>query len=104
MVRTTRPSSLASSNGVFLHFDLSSAGSSTQGTSGSSTITSAGLPCRKVPPGSPRMFAGALDIDQACGERRDQRCAILLRAQRRLELEEGAVGPDVDLVQREMVD
>src|SRR5579862_6466682 len=42
MVRVTRPCSLASSNGVFLHLDLSAARSSTHGASGSNTTTSAG--------------------------------------------------------------
>src|ERR1700726_2716903 len=60
MVRVTRPVRRASSNGVFLHFDLSSAGSSTQGASRSSTITSAGLPGRSVPPASPRILAGGV--------------------------------------------
>ena len=46
MVRSTRPCRRASSNGVFLHFDFSSVGSSTHGTSPSITITSAGAPLR----------------------------------------------------------
>src|SRR4030081_2022782 len=62
MVRTTRPCSLASSKGVFLHFDLSSAGSSTHGESMSTTMTSAGLPCRSVPPARPRISAGRLHM------------------------------------------
>src|SRR5438045_9790058 len=53
MVRSTRPCSRASSNGVFLHFDFSSAGSSTHGASISTTITSAGLPGLSVPYCSP---------------------------------------------------
>src|ERR1700749_3605388 len=57
MVRTTRPEKRASSNGVFLHSDFRSAGSSTQGTSASITMMSAGLPARKVPPGNPSSSA-----------------------------------------------
>src|SRR5262249_28421104 len=53
IVRTTRPCILASSNGVFLHLDLRSARSSTHGTSMSTTMTSAGLPGRNVPPEMP---------------------------------------------------
>src|SRR6266436_7305188 len=62
MVRTTRPEKRASSNGVFLHCDLRSAGSSTQGVSGSITITSAGEPARSEPPGRPSNSAGRVDI------------------------------------------
>src|SRR3954454_5070206 len=62
MVRTTRPVKRASSNGVFLQGDLRSAGSTTQGTSGSITMTSAGLPGRRVPPGNPKISAGRVDI------------------------------------------
>ena len=51
-----------------------------------------------------RVVIGHDDIDQPRAERGDQRRAVLLGAQRRLELEEGAVRPDVDLVEREMVD
>src|SRR4051812_40891645 len=62
MVRTTRPVKRASSNGVFLQGDLRSAGSTTQGTSGSITMTSAGAPGRRVPPGRPNSSAGRVDI------------------------------------------
>src|SRR6478609_7328978 len=62
IVRTTRPENRASSNGVFLHCDLRSAGSSTQGVSASITITSAGEPARSDPPGRPSSSAGRVDI------------------------------------------
>src|SRR5689334_12901965 len=62
MVRTTRPESRASSNGVFLHFDLRSSRSSTHGISRSTTITSAPLPGRSVPPGRSSNSAGRVDI------------------------------------------
>ena len=44
------------------------------------------------------------DVEQALGERLDQRDAVLLGAQRRRHLEEGAIGADVDLVQRQVID
>src|SRR5207237_5543242 len=62
MVRSTRPCSRASSNGVFLHFDFSSSGSSTHGASISATITSAGLPGLSVPACRPSSSAGRVDI------------------------------------------
>ena len=62
MVRTTRPVMRASSNGVFLHFDLSSAGSSTHGASASITMTSAGAPFLSVPPGKPSNSAGRVEV------------------------------------------
>src|SRR5258705_1464778 len=61
MVRTTRPENRASSNGVFLHCDLRSAGSSTQGMSASIMMTSAGEPARRDPAGGPSSSAGRVD-------------------------------------------
>ena len=51
-----------------------------------------------------RIMVGDDDVEQAGGERGDQALAIGLAAQRRRELAEGAVGADVVLVQRQMID
>src|SRR5438132_720961 len=61
MVRTTRPCRRASSNGVFLHFDLSSLASTTQGTSTSTTLTSAGAPGRSGDR-EPRLLGATQDL------------------------------------------
>ena len=44
------------------------------------------------------------DVDQPLGQRLDHRHPVVLGAQRRRELEEGAVVADVELVQRQVVD
>ena len=44
------------------------------------------------------------DIDQPRCDRFDQRGAIVFRAKRRRELEEGAVRTDVDLIQGQVID
>src|SRR5690606_5007799 len=44
------------------------------------------------------------DVDQARRQRRDQRLAVALGAQRRVELGEGAVIADVELVEAQVVD
>ena len=62
MVRMTRPVMRASSKGVFLHFDFSSLGSTSHGSSMLMTMTSAGAPLRKVPPVRPSSCAGRVDI------------------------------------------
>ena len=51
-----------------------------------------------------RVVRGADDVDGAVGECCDQRLPVVLGAERRRHLEEGAVGADVVLVQREMRD
>ena len=51
-----------------------------------------------------RVVVGHHDVDEAGRERRDQRGTVVFRPQRRADLEERAVGTDVDLVQGEMVD
>ena len=51
-----------------------------------------------------RIVVGHDHVDEAGRQRRDQRGAIVFRPQRRAELEERAVGADVDFVQGEMVD
>ena len=51
-----------------------------------------------------RIVVGHHHVDQPAFERLDQRPAVVLVAQRRRHLEEGAVVADVDLVQRQMVD
>ena len=44
------------------------------------------------------------DIDEAGFHRIDQQGAVLFAAQRRLQLKEGAVGTDIDFVQRDVID
>ena len=51
-----------------------------------------------------RIVVGHHDVDQSGGDRRDQRLAVVLGAQRRRQLQEGAVGADVVFVQRQMID
>ena len=51
-----------------------------------------------------RIVRGDDDVDRAVGQRLDHRHAVVLGAQRRRQLEEGAVFADVVLVQRQMVD
>jgi hypothetical protein len=51
-----------------------------------------------------RVVARHDDVDGAVGDRRDHGQPVVLGAQRRRQLEEGAVGADVVLVQRQVVD
>lgn len=51
-----------------------------------------------------RVVVGANDVDGAVGDRRDHRLPVVLVAQGRRHLEEGAVGADVVLVVGQVID
>ena len=51
-----------------------------------------------------RIMVGDDDVDQPFAERANERLALVLMAQRRSQLQEGAIVADVVLVQRQMID
>ena len=50
------------------------------------------------------LWSDMIDVNQSGGDRRDQREAVVLGTQRRRQFQEGPVGADIVLVQRQMVD